>query len=903
MAEQWHGMSPEHVASELGVTPADGLSEDACVDRLERVGPNELVAAERAPWWRLLLAQFQDLMVLILLGATAVSYALGEQADAITIIAIVLVNACLGFVQEFRAERSLEALRQMAAPTARVRRGGIERQVPANLVVPGDLLLLEAGDRIAADVRLLEAFSMEAEEAALTGESLPVRKRADWLAAADVPLGDRKNMAFAGTTVTRGRGAGLVVATGMATEMGRIADLMQEVEEEETPLQRRLEALGRMLVVACLGVCAVVVATGVLRGEPLTVMFLSGVSLAVAAIPEGLPAIVTVALALGVQRMIRHGAIVRRLQAVETLGCATVICSDKTGTLTRNEMMVRAIWTGEGAWEVTGDGYAPYGEFRQDGQQAPLGASAAQMLQTAALCSNASLAQVRPRRRGLGKRQRPVWTVQGDPTEGALCVAGAKAGVDLNAYARLWEVPFESERRRMSVGVSHRPSGEVRLCVKGAPDTIVAHCTQILLGERLVPFTDEHRQQVAAQVERLAAAALRVLAVATRTLPGDLSGREQADWEEELTFLGLVGMIDPPRPEVKAAVGGARTAGVATVMITGDHPATARAVADELGIGIPGGKVWTGAELDALTDDDLARTVDEARIFARVSPSHKLRIVRAFKARGEIVAMTGDGVNDAPAVKEADIGVAMGRTGTDVTKEASAMILSDDNYATIVAAVAEGRSIYDNIRKFIRYLLACNTGEVLTMFLATVMKLPLPLLPGQILLVNLVTDGLPAMALGVDPPDPDVMKRPPRSPDEGPFARGLSSRILTRGLLIGIATLVAFVWGLWPDGPQAPDGLMRARTLSLATLVMSQLFHVFDCRSETRSVWEIGLFSNPWLVAAVCTSVTALVGSIYWAPLAAIFRTAPLTGGDWGVVLLAAAAGQIFDLLRRRLWG
>lgn len=584
----------------------------------------------------------------------------------------------------------------------------------------------------------------------------------------------------------------------------------------------------------------------------------------------------------------------------------------KTGTLTKNEMMVRAVWTGDGDWEVTGDGYAPTGEFLHGGRRATPDDLLRQTLLAAALCSNASL--IRTQRGGRGARKKSqVWAVQGDPTEGALCVAAAKAGVETGEWTRLLEVPFESERRRMSVLVRRDKTGEAAVHVKGASDVVVARCSHMLRGTGLVTLTDEMRAGIAARAEALAAGALRVLAVATRSIAGAraevplATGDASADamvaaWEKDLVFLGLVGMIDPPRPEVKAAVAAARTAGITTVMITGDHPATAMAVAVELGITQRGGRILGGAELEALTDAELQKAVSEVRVFARVSPHHKLRIVRAFKARDEIVAMTGDGVNDAPAVKEADIGIAMGRTGTDVTKEASAMILADDNYATIVAAVEEGRGIYDNIRKFIRYLLSCNTGEVLTMFIATVMRLPLPLLPSQILLVNLVTDGLPAMALGVDPADPDVMGRPPRSPGEGPFARGLAARILGRGTLIGLATLGAFVWVLWPRGYGDPDTLARARTVALATLVMSQLFHVFDCRSETRSIWEVGIFSNPWLVGAVCTSVAALLGSIYWAPMASLFKTVPIASREWGIVLLTAGAGQIFDLIRRRVW-
>ncbi|MFZ5816708.1 MAG: cation-translocating P-type ATPase [Bacillota bacterium] len=922
MSKPWHQLTAAELFDALATDPERGLSAGECQKRLEELGPNLLAAAPRAPWWRMLLAQFQDFMVLVLLVATGISAGMGETADAITIVVIVIINAVLGFVQEYRAERSLEALKELAAPTARVRRGGQELTVAARELVPGDILLVEAGDRIPADARLLEVMSLEVEESALTGESLPVRKSAAWSGPSDAPLGDRQNMLYMGTTATRGRGVAVVVATGMETEMGRIAGMMQEVEQEETPLQRRLEQLGKWLVAACLVVCAIVVAAGLLRAESLsgaeiTQLFLAGVSLAVAAIPEGLPAIVTVALALGVQRMIKRNAIVRRLQAVETLGCATVICSDKTGTLTKNEMMARAAWAGGRRYEITGDGYRPVGDFLRDGQPvSPLEEPGlAQALKSAALCSNALL--VSPKK----KNGKGSYAIQGDPTEGALVVAAHKGGYRPSLfqehYQRLLEIPFESERRRMSV-LTREETGEAKVHVKGAPDTVLELSTQVLIDGRVVPLTDELRRAIAAENERMADQALRVLAVAYRPVSAPAQALEAAAdlptdqaaarLERDLIFLGLFGMIDPPRPEVKRAVQAATRAGIRTVMITGDHPATALAVARELGLAGDDAIAITGRQLDAMSDSELIEAVQRCRVFARVSPQHKLQIVRAFKALGEVVAMTGDGVNDAPAVKEADIGVAMGRTGTDVTKEASAMILADDNYATIVAAVEEGRGIYDNIRKFIRYLLSCNTGEVLTMFLAAVMRLPLPLLPIQILFVNLVTDGLPAMALGVDPLDKDVMSRPPRRPDEGVFARRLGIKILGRGTLIGLGTLAAFITGLVtvPGTPgmapySDPLVLAHARTMALATLVCAQLIHVFDCRSERRSIFETPFFSNPWLVAAVGSSITALLLAIYWQPMATVFGTAPLSTAQWLIVLALAALGEVAVALRRFL--
>ncbi|HWI61091.1 MAG TPA: cation-translocating P-type ATPase [Symbiobacteriaceae bacterium] len=922
----WHQMEAGEVLTATASDVSTGLTAPEGERRLAEFGPNQLAEAEKVPWWKMLLAQFQDFMVLVLLGATAISYFMGETADAITIVVIVAVNAILGFIQEYRAEQSLEALKQLTAPTARILRDGQEMQLPARNLVPGDILLLEAGDKVPADARVVEVSGLEIEEAALTGESLPVRKNAAWVGSEETGLGDRKNMVYMGTTVTRGRSTAVVVATGMATEMGKIADLMQAVEEEETPLQKRLEQLGKWLVLVCLGVCALVVGVGFLGVEKVTTeevtrLFLAGVSLAVAAIPEGLPAIVTVALALGVQRMIKRNAIVRKLQAVETLGCATVICSDKTGTLTKNEMMVRAAWAGGTRYAVTGDGYRPAGDFLADGQAArPLeDPSLARALKSASLCSNAHLTEEGGRRSPRGKAAaRAGWTIQGDPTEGALIVAATKAGYKpdkLRQQAhRLMEIPFESERRRMSV-IDRDEDGETALHLKGAPDTVLDLSTHILVGGQVQPLTPALREQVLAENEWMAGQALRVLGIAFRPMPEhwapepDMTPDQASErYEQQLVFLGLFGMIDPPRPEVKKAVAAATRAGIRTVMITGDHPGTALAVARELGIAGPEGRAVTGRELNTMSDDDLIETVATVKVFARVSPQHKLRIVRAFKARGEIVAMTGDGVNDAPAVKEADIGIAMGRTGTDVTKEASAMVLSDDNFATIVAAVEEGRGIYDNIRKFIRYLLSCNTGEVLTMFLGAIMRLPLPLLPIQILFVNLVTDGLPALALGIEPPEPDVMRRPPRRPDEGVFARRLGIKIIGRGFLIGVGTLSAFVVGamtatMTPGlAPlQDPQVLEKARTMALATLVCAQLIHVFDCKSERRSIFETNFFSNPWLVGAVASSLTALLLAMYWPPLATVFKTSALTWRDWVVVLAFASVGEIAVAVRRFL--
>lgn len=878
MDQVWHTLKTHEAVVALRTDPERGLSEEEAYRRFTEVGPNQLQGVAPEPWWRLLLGQFTDFMVLVLLGATAVSFVLGEVGDALTIVAIVIMNAVLGFLQEFRAERSVETLKQLTAPVARVVRDGAVLLVDARSLVPGDIVVVEAGDRVAADLRLLEAFALEADEAPLTGESHPVGKQVDALPDPRVPPGDRKNLLYMGTAVTRGRGRGVVTVTGMATEMGQIAHLIETAGEDQTPLQRRLEHLGKILVVLSLGIVLVVVLTGLLRGEPLYQMFLTGVSLAVAAIPEGLPAIVTIALALGVQRMIRAHAIVRRLPAVETLGCTTVICSDKTGTLTKNQMTVTEVFAGGRAYVRSQTAKQITPEVSDDLRRT---------LEVGVLASSAILAG------SPGHYSGPEG--QGDPTELAILwamveLSDGDPSLLARAHAVVGELPFESERRRMAVARVNRHHQRF-VYVKGAPDVIVPRCRLMASDGELVPLDAGRRQQAMLANDRMAEEALRVLAVAYRPL------RQQdaeAHWEEDLVFVGLLGMMDPPRPEAIEAVEQCQRAGVRTVMITGDHPKTASAIARQMGIARGAPVLMTGRELDLLNDTELAAQVDSIDVFARVSPPHKLRVVRALKQRGHVVAMTGDGVNDAPAVKEADIGIAMGISGTDVTKEASAMILTDDNFATIVRAVREGRAIYDNIRKFIRYLLSCNVGEVLVMFLAAFMGLPLPLLPIQILFVNLVTDGLPAMALGVDGAAPGVMERPPRKPGESIFARGLGSRIAVRGVLIGVATLAVFGWGLTGAGM----GLREARTIALATLIMSQLFHVFDVRAEDRNFLEVGVFSNPWAVLAVSSSIVMLLGVIYLPGLRELFKTDPLTLSDWGVVVLASGFIQIAAVLR-----
>lgn len=913
----WHSMGPSAVASCLRTSLVAGLSSREAARRLGRTGPNELRQARKASALKMFADQFSDFMVLVLIAAAGISAALGETGDAFTILAIVTLNAALGFLQEYRAERSLEALKELAAPSARVIRDGAPMEVKAREVVPGDLLLVEVGDRIPADARLVETTALEVEESALTGESVPVVKRSDDVLAATVPVGDRRNMVFMGTVVTRGRGKAVVVATGMDTEIGRIAHLIQEEREELTPLQRRLEHLGRTLVFICIALCALVSAAGIWRGEGVIEMFLAGVSLAVAAIPEGLPAVVTIALALGVQRMSKRNAIVRRLPAVETLGCTTVICSDKTGTLTRNEITLTELDLGGRLIEVTGTGYAPFGQFIEAGR--PLDPLAddhlALALRIGLYCNNARLtcggqvagpdavmqpAAARATRRGpAGGR----WGVLGDPTEGALVVAAAKAGLlrdrapSGGRAALLYEIPFDPERKMMTA-VYENPRGRGAIAyVKGAPEVLVGLSGSLLVGGQARPMTRSDRDAVLARSARMAARGLRVLALAYRELPEGLhlDVRSAGRIETDLVFVGLAGMVDPPREDVKRAIRTARSAGIRTIMVTGDHAGTATAVASALELADGEARAITGPEIDHMTGEAFSKAVVTTSVFARVSPEHKLRIVRALKSQGHVVAMTGDGVNDAPAVKEADIGVAMGMSGTDVTREAAAMVLADDNYATIVAAVEEGRGIYDNIRKFIRYLLACNAGEVLSMLIAVLVGLPLPLVPMQILWMNLVTDGLPAIALGVDPVDPDVMTRKPRDPKEGVFSRGLGLKIASQGVFIGLCTIAAFLVSLFLHAD-----ITRARTVAFTSLVMAQLLYVFHCRSEYRSVVELNPWSNPYLVGAVLISSVMQVSVVYWPAVQRVFHTVPLRGVDWLIILVFSGWSSALAVVARK---
>ena len=895
-SETWHTREAEDVFSSLATSPQDGLTFEEATRRLEQHGPNELAEAPRPTFWHKLLQQFNNFIVIILIIASIVSAILGDYIEASAIMAIVLLNAVLGVVQERRAEEALAALRRMAAPEAHVIRDGHRLVIPARELVPGDVVLLEAGNYIPADLRLTETANLRIEEAALTGESQAVDKDARITLRQDVSLGDRRNTAFMGTLVTYGRGRGVVVSTGMHTQIGLIATMLQLVEEEPTPLQQRLDQLGKVLGWAALAVCALVFGIGWLRGYDPLDMFLIAVSLAVAAVPEGLPAVVTITLALGMREMIKRHALIRRLSSVETLGSATVICSDKTGTLTQNQMTVTRLWVDGAGFEVTGQGYAPRGQFKLEGEEVDLqnhpGALTA--LWVAALANDATLEAPPEGESAAGYR------LAGDPTEGALVVAAAKAGGHREsigqAYPRIDEIPFDSTRKRMTTVHkvedprpgdfspfydSSRRGWEV-IATKGAPDVILDLCTRRQrLNDRAEPLTEQARREILAANDAMSRQALRVLAVAYRTEP-DIPDRPlPEDVERDLTFVGLIGMIDPARPEVLPALEKARRAGIRTVMITGDYPETARAIAIDIGLLREGHQVLSGSELAKMDDDQLKAEVMRTDVFARVSPEHKVRIVDALKRNGHVVAMTGDGVNDAPALKRADIGVAMGITGTDVAKETADMVLTDDNYVSIVSAVEQGRVIYSNIRKFVFFLLSCNLAEIAVIFIAILLGLPSPLTAIQLLWLNLITDGAPALALGVEKGDPDTMDQPPRPPQE-PIINGVMRiHVAVQTVAKAACTLAAFFIGLHLH-PEQPE---FAETMAFATLALSELARAFTSRSERFPLLRIGLFSNKTMVYAVASSLILTLSVIYVPFLRPMFDTVPLTLAQWEIVL------------------
>jgi Ca2+-transporting ATPase len=939
-SKPWHAAEPDEIMRELNVTH-EGLNSQEVLARLKKYGYNELMEKKRKTALQMFLEEFKDVFILLLLVATLFSVIIGyydllsgkagsfldAYTDAITIGIIVVLVAVAGFIQEYRAEKALEALKKLSAPKARVMRDGREMIIPAREVVPGDLLLVEAGDTAPADARLIEAVEMKADEAVLTGESTPVNKGVVTVKA-ETPIADRKNMLFMATHTIYGRGKAVVTSTGMSTEFGRIAELVQTAEEEETPLQKKLDRFAKLIAYVVLVLCAIIFVLEVFAEgfvvKALIDSFMSSIALAISVVPEGLPAIVTISLALGAREFSRRHALIRKLSSAEGLGATTVICSDKTGTLTKGEMTVRRIYNSERMVEVAGVGYEPKGEFHlgsdsfnpQDDKELSL------LLTVGALCSNATL-----------NCENDTWSIIGDPTEGALIVAAAKAGLEKaeleKIYPRVGEVPFTSERKRMST-VHSTLEGEQFVFVKGAPEVVLERCSHIFEKGKEKKLTDAKRKEIMENNEKMASDALRVLGMAFKKASKTLKEFNEETLENNLVFIGLEGMIDPPREEAVEANKKCEGAGIKTVMITGDHKLTAMAVAKEIGMMKENSLVLTGGELDNMRDEEFEKIVENVAVYARVSPEHKLRIVKALKRKGQIVAMTGDGVNDAPAVKSADVGIAMGISGTDVTREASDMILTDDNFATIVRAVEEGRTIYDNVRKYARFLIACNFDEVLVIGTFALLAglagtggellFPLPLLPAMLLWINLVTDGAPAVSLALDPPDEDVMKRKPRKPGEG-ILHGMSAFIITSFILQSTGTILLFVlnyyifpshpWG-WPNGITNEANrilsLNEARTTAFIQATMFELLVVWNCRSEKRSVWSMGrsAFKNKWFVIAELSSILPTLALPYIPITQTMFHLVPLSIIDMAQVIGVASWGFWFvlpePLMGRKIW-
>jgi Ca2+-transporting ATPase len=905
----WHALSKAKAAAALDSDLQEGLAEADVRSRQAEYGPNELQEAPGRSFWRMLLDQFNQFLVLILIAAALVSALIGwreynltgevtEFVDAAAIIAIVILNAILGVVQEGRAEESLAALKKMASPNAHVLRDGHLITVPSRELVPGDVVVLETGNYVPADVRLVESVNLRIDEASLTGESVPTGKDARDTLAEETIVGDRHNMAFMSTVITYGRGTGLVVGTGMATEIGKIAEMLQTYEEEPTPLQVKLDKLGRTIGVITLFICALVGVVGVVRDTQIAVLFTEGirayfsleetvpklvemfmvaVSLAIAAVPEGLPAVVTISLALGMQEMVKRHALIRKLPAVETLGSATAICSDKTGTLTQNEMTAVQMYVDRSLLTIRGEGYRPEGVFQDSGQEVGLEGYPGMrlLLRAGLLCNDARLEAV-------NDNGSTSWRIAGDPTEGAFIVAAAKAGYVKDElgqeYPRLAEIPFDSERKRMITFHPDPRYGDYVAYMKGAPDIVLGLCNQVLEDGVMRPLTGERRRNILEENAALAANALRVLGVAFRPLKEVPDNPKPEDSERDLTFIGLLGMIDPARPEVQPAIQTARHAGIETVMITGDYPNTAVAIAKEIGLLREDDSVLTGMELDQLDEAGLEEIVEDVAVYARVSPQHKVKIVDGLKAKGHVVAMTGDGVNDAPALKRSSIGIAMGITGTDVSKETADMVLTDDNYASIVSAIEQGRVIYSNIRKFVYYLLSCNMAEITVLLVAMLAGWPLPLVAIQLLVLNLITDGAPALALAMEKGDPDIMEQAPRRVTEPIINHDMVIGIAVQTVAISVAVLIAFRIGL-------PGGEVHARTMAFATLSISELLRAYTSRSERYSVFAIGVFSNKWMQRAVLTSLAILLAIIYVPFLASIFGTTALSAEDWVIIL------------------
>jgi len=880
MTRQWWQLETSELGALLATDLLSGLSQQEARVRLEKYGANQLKEKKGPGPWRIFLSQFQDFIVWVLISAALISGFLREWVDALAILVIIVLNAILGFIQEYRAEKSLAALKKLSSPTSKVIRDGKQMIVPSADLVIGDLITLEAGDHVPADCRLISLTpGFATQEASLTGESNPVAKTTLALEEKGIPLADRANMVYLGTSVVSGKAKAVVVETGMQTELGKIAGMIQEIEHESTPLQKRLEQFGKWIVYLCFVLVGLIFLLGILRGGKLLDMFLTAVSLAVAAIPEGLPAVVTIALALGVQRMVKRHALIRKLPSVESLGSATVICSDKTGTLTKNEMTIQEVYAADTLFRVTGIGYTPNGEFLV--AEKPINPSDYPQLHKlftcGALCNGSHLVE-----------ECGLYKIIGDPTEGAILTAAAKLGLWKSKleeeFTLVEEIPFDSDRKKMTV-ICKSKDGRFVAFVKGAPDILLNDCISLERGAAVEALSQHERDKILQVNTEMANQAMRVLALAYRIFdvaPTDYGAKMI---EKDLTFLGLVAMIDPAREEVREAIKKCKSAGIKTVMITGDHKNTAMAIARQLGFFEKDSLALTGDELDALSEDELCQKVKKIAVYARVSPEHKLRVVCAWRKQGDIVAMTGDGVNDAPALREADIGVAMGITGTDVTKEVSDMVITDDNFASIVAAVEEGRGIYDNIKKFIHYLLSCNAGEILVMLVASLFGMPVPLLPIHILWINLVTDGLPALALGVDPVDQNIMSRPPRPAHEAIISKSRGWIIIFQGSFIAACSLLAFSFVLFIE----KESLSCARTAAFIVLACSQLFHSFNCRHMSESLFKIGFFTNRKLILAAGISFLLQMAAVYVPSLQSIFKTRPLGLFDWVLVLAVSS--------------
>jgi P-type Ca2+ transporter type 2C len=898
--KQWYNLNSDEVIQELKSSKS-GLTAEEAKKRISEYGFNELQAEEKTSVWGLLAEQFKSFLIIILLIAVILSVVVGiinyepgnglpeEIVDAIVIFVIVIAVVILGFIQEYRSEKSLAALRKMAALTATVIRGNQDVEIPSREIVPGDIVILNTGDKIPADLRLIEAYNLSTLEASLTGESTAVEKTNMVIDGAEIAIGDRKNMVFSGTTVTYGRGTGIATGTGMKTEFGKIASMLEGVEQEQTPLQKNLAKVGKWIAIGCLAIVAIIVALQLIMstGHTLLEMFIWGVSLAVAAVPEALPAVVVISLSIGVQRMVKRHALVRRLAAVETLGSTSVICSDKTGTLTQDEMTVRQIFVDGKKIDISGTGYEPKGDFLFEGKPLDISQniSIQNLLKIGVLCNDTGLTSTNG-----------IWDIKGDPTEGALVVLGAKGSLfrdEANkSNPRIDEVPFSSERKKMTT-IHNTPNGQMAFS-KGAPEMILDSCSYVLRDNKEIPLTEKEKARIHEISTEMASSALRVLGLGYRKLSTNKNNKEEI--EKDMVFAGLVGMIDPPRNEAKGAIQLCKTAGIKTVMITGDHKITATAVAKELGI-LTDGQSITGAELDKLNDNEFERRVENIQVYARVSPAHKLRVIEAFSKKEHVVAMTGDGVNDAPALKKADIGVAMGITGTDVSKEAAAMVLTNDNFTSIVAAVEEGRVIFNNIKKYLMYLLSSNVGELLLMvgaiLFGSLLGIPagaIPLIAVQILLVNLITDGLPALALAVDPADPDIMQQKPRPKGQGIFTKPVIILMAMGGFWSAIVNLGIFKWALDTGKP-----MMEAQSLCFLTLIIIQFFKAYNFRSDKKSIFAIGMFKNKWLNLSILSQIVLMWCIVEIPALNGIFNTFPLDLREWIIVVLLAAT--IFPVL------